>query len=262
MLKKHTYKGGDSIQDKLNHSLLYGGLHHFFMGVIIAYTLLLTFSGTAWHNEIYEHIQHYVHKIFWTLFVFEIVLKLFIQRKQFFISKWNIVDASLLLLTLLEPKVKVLRILRLFVYLNTFFDHKILDRVVKTLSHSMPSLITSGGFLLSIMFSYSLLTTTLFSADFPEFFGHVGRSLYTLFQIMTLESWSAGIVRPVMEIYPWAWLIFITYILLSTYGITNIFVGVIVNAMSIVDVQTNKEPSLSEIQKEIKELKKLIKTKK
>lgn len=261
MIKKYEYQGSSSVEDKLRHSLNYGLLHHFFMGVIVVYAIFLSATGTSLHNETYEWLHSHFHSLAWGLFILEIVLKLFIEKRDFFNSNWNITDASLLLLTLLEPQVKILRILRLFVYLNTFFNHKVIDRVVNTLSKSMPSLITSGGVLLSIMCSYSLLSTTLFSEQFPEFFGHMGRSLYTLFQIMTLESWSAGIVRPVMEVYPWAWVVFVTYILLSTYGITNIFVGVIVNAMNVVDSESSDDPSLSELQDQIKELKELIQKK-
>ena len=66
---------------------------------------------------------------------------------------------------------------------------------------------------------------------FPDWFGSLGRSLYSLFQIMTLESWSMGIVRPVMEVYPGAWLFFVPFILLTTFAVVNLLVGLIVNSM-------------------------------
>jgi len=61
--------------------------------------------------------------------------------------------------------------------------------------------------------------------------GSLGESAFTLFQIMTLESWSMGIVRPVMEAYPYAWIFFVTYILVSTFTMLNLFIAVVVNAM-------------------------------
>jgi len=73
--------------------------------------------------------------------------------------------------------------------------------------------------------------TTLFGGDFPQWFGHLGRSLYSLFQIMTLESWSMGIVRPVMEVYPWAWAFFVPFIIIATFTILNLFIGIIVSTM-------------------------------
>jgi voltage-gated sodium channel len=77
----------------------------------------------------------------------------------------------------------------------------------------------------------SVMATKLFGAAFPEWFGSLGASAYSLFQIMTLESWSMGIVRPVMEVYPHAWAFFVPFILLTTFAVVNLLVGLIVNSM-------------------------------
>ncbi|MEM9765446.1 MAG: ion transporter, partial [Pseudomonadota bacterium] len=58
-----------------------------------------------------------------------------------------------------------------------------------------------------------------------------GRSAYSLFQIMTLESWSMGIVRPVMEMHPYAWAFFVPFIMITTFAVVNLLVGLIVNSM-------------------------------
>jgi voltage-gated sodium channel len=65
----------------------------------------------------------------------------------------------------------------------------------------------------------------------PEWFGTLGRSLYSLFQVMTLESWSMGIVRPLMESHPWAWAFFVPFIIIATFTILNLFIGIIVSTM-------------------------------
>ena len=78
----------------------------------------------------------------------------------------------------------------------------------------------------------SVIATNLFGSAFPQWFGTIGESIYSLFQIMTLESWSMGIVRPVMERYPYAWMVFVPFILTTTYTVLNLFVGVMVNAIS------------------------------
>ena len=75
------------------------------------------------------------------------------------------------------------------------------------------------------------MPTELFGEAFPEWFGSLGASLYTLFQVMTLESWSMGIVRPVMEKFPLAWMYFLPFILIATFMMLNLFVAVVVNAM-------------------------------
>jgi voltage-gated sodium channel len=76
-----------------------------------------------------------------------------------------------------------------------------------------------------------VMATSLFGADFPEWFGGIGASMYTLFQIMTLESWSMGIVRPVMAEHPAAWLFFVPFILIATFTMLNLFIGIIVDTM-------------------------------
>jgi voltage-gated sodium channel len=80
-----------------------------------------------------------------------------------------------------------------------------------------------------------LMTTKLFGAAFPDWFGSIGASLYSLFQIMTLEAWSDGIVRPIMEVYPLAWMFFIPFILITSFIVLNLFIAIIVNAMHGID---------------------------
>jgi voltage-gated sodium channel len=88
-------------------------------------------------------------------------------------------------------------------------------------------------FLLMAIIFYigAVISTTLFGESFPDWFGTLALSAYSLFQIMTLESWSMGIVRPVMEVYPYAWVFFVPFILLTTFAVVNLLVGLIVNSM-------------------------------
>ena len=87
------------------------------------------------------------------------------------------------------------------------------------------------GLLALLFYVAGVMATQLFASAFPDWFGTLPRSVYTLFQVMTLESWSMGIVRPVMQVYPYAWLFFIPFIIGTTFTILNLFIGIIVNAM-------------------------------
>jgi voltage-gated sodium channel len=82
-----------------------------------------------------------------------------------------------------------------------------------------------------LYYVFSVMATKLFGTEFPEWFGSIGASAYSLFQIMTLESWSMGIVRPVMEKFPYAWAFFVPYIIVTTFAVLNLFIGIVVNAM-------------------------------
>ena len=94
-------------------------------------------------------------------------------------------------------------------------------------------------------YTAGVLATRLFADSFPEWFGSLPRSLYSLFQVMTLESWSMGIVRPVMDVYPWAWAFFVPFIIIATFTILNLFIGIIVSTMQelamIPDVEAEHE---------------------
>ena len=78
---------------------------------------------------------------------------------------------------------------------------------------------------------FAVVATGLYGEPFPDWFGSLGRSMFTLFQIMTLESWSMGIVRPVMTVFPFAWIFFVLFILVATFTMLNLFIGVIVETM-------------------------------
>ena len=106
-----------------------------------------------------------------------------------------------------------------------------LRKVVAAFLHSIPGLGGVMAVMLIFFYTASVLATNLFGASHPEWFGSLGRSLYTLFQVMTLESWSMGIVRPVMESHPWAWTFFIPFIMVATFTILNLFIGIIVSTM-------------------------------
>jgi len=84
----------------------------------------------------------------------------------------------------------------------------------------------------------AVMATKLFGADFPDWFGSIGASMYSLFQIMTLESWSMGIVRPVMEQQPLAWLFFVPFIIVTSFAVLNLFIALIVNSMQSMQSET------------------------
>jgi len=102
-----------------------------------------------------------------------------------------------------------------------------------------------------IYFIFSVIATKFFGTEFADWFGDIGKSAYTLFQIMTLESWSMGIVRPVMTQFPLAWMFFVPFILITSFAVLNLFIGIIVDAMQRFDDDAHgHEPSKSNPQRE------------
>ena len=167
------------------------------------------------------------------IFVVEIAVKLFARGGRFFRDGWNIFDFVIVAISLVPAAqgLSVLRALRILRLLRVLSVTPSLRRVVEGLMSALPGM-ASVFLLMGIIFYIgSVMATKLFGENFPEWFGTLGRSAYSLFQIMTLESWSMGIVRPVMEVYPQAWAFFVPFILVTTFAVVNLVVGLIVNSM-------------------------------
>lgn len=172
-------------------------------------------------------------KIALGIFVVEIVLKLVAYRHRFFFSYWNVFDFLIVGITLVPAGegVSVLRALRILRALRLVSVVPSMRKVVHALLRAIPGM-GSVVMLLSLVFYIAaVMATKLFGQAFPEWFGSLGESVYTLFQVMTLESWSMGIVRPVMDVYPQAWLFFVIFILLTTFAVLNLFIAIIVDSM-------------------------------
>jgi voltage-gated sodium channel len=125
----------------------------------------------------------------------------------------------------------VLRSLRILRVLRLISAAPQMRSVVAALLSAIPGLSSIFFLLLLVFYVSAVMTTKLFGDLFPEWFGSIGSSMYSLFQIMTLESWSMGIVRPVLEQYPYAWMFFVPFIMMATFTMLNLFIAVIVNAM-------------------------------
>ncbi|KAG1715203.1 Voltage-dependent T-type calcium channel subunit alpha-1H [Nymphon striatum] len=138
-------------------------------------------------------------------------MKLIAYGPRFFRSGWNVFDFVIVGAALIpgSQSLSVLRALRILRVLRVISVAPRLRRVVEGFITALPGM----------------------GSVFPDWFGTLGQSAYSLFQIMTLESWSMGIVRPVMEVYPYAWAFFIPFILVTTFAVVNLLVGLIVNSM-------------------------------
>ena len=166
-------------------------------------------------------------------FVVELIARFYVHRLAFWRDPWSVFDFLVVAIALIPASgpfavlraLRVLRVLRLLTMMPS------MRRVVGALLSAIPGLGSIGAVLLIIYYVFAVLATNLFAVAYPEWFGNIGRSLYTLFQIMTLESWSMGIARPVMENFPYAWIFFVLFILVATFTMLNLFIAIIVSAM-------------------------------
>ncbi len=169
-----------------------------------------------------------------TIFIVEITAKLFVYRLSFFRNPWNVFDFTIVAVSLVPAGegLSVLRALRILRALRLISMVPQMRLVVQALLTAIPAMSSVIALLALIFYVAAVIATKLYGADFPEWFGTIGASLYTLFQIMTLESWSMGIVRPVMEVHPYAWAFFVRFILIITFAVLNLFIAIVVNSMT------------------------------
>lgn len=172
------------------------------------------------------------HLFLW-FFTIEITARIYAHGLRFFRGAWNLFDLAVVAIAWVPAAgpFSVLRALRVLRVLRLITTVPSIRRVVNGLLQAIPGVGSIMLLLFLVFYVFSVMATMLYGADFPEWFGTLERSAYTLFQIMTLESWSMGIVRPVMEKHPYAWAFFVPFILVTSFTVLNLFIGIIVNAM-------------------------------
>jgi len=167
------------------------------------------------------------------IFVVELVLKLYALGPRFFRNGWNIFDFVIVGISLIPTSggLSVLRALRIMRVLRLISFSVSMRRVVEGFGRALPGM--GSVFLLTLLIFYvgAVMATKLFGASFPDRFGDLGATSLTLFQVMTLEGWADAVVRPVMEVYPYSWIFFIAFIIVTTFAVINLLVGLVVNAM-------------------------------
>jgi len=167
------------------------------------------------------------------VFCVEIGLRIYVHGLRFFKDPWSIFDFTIVAIALMPASgpFTVLRALRILRVLRLISIVPSLRRVIGGLMAALPGMGSIVVLMALVFYVFAVMATKLYGEAFPDWFGNVAKSTYTLFQIMTLESWSMGIVRPVMDVFPWAWLFFVPFILCTAFTVLNLFIGIIVSAM-------------------------------
>lgn len=202
-----------------------------------------------------------IDHIILAVFVVEILMRLFVYRLSFFKDSWNIFDLLVVTIALVpaQEAFSVLRALRVLRVLRLITAIPRLKRVVQGLISAIPGIGSIAMVMVLIFYVFAVMSVKLFGEAFPEWFGTLGISFFTLFQIMTLEGW-ADMVREIMLSMPHAWIFFVIYILVATFTVLNLFIAVIVEAMQHEHQAEENEDRilLKEIAMEVKNLKEEI----
>lgn len=267
-IEHHIAKTGwqQKVEDFVDNSII----QHAIVVLIILNAALLGLETSqevmhAYGSELVL-IDHFILGVF----ILELVLLIIARGTDFFKDPWSVFDFIVIAIALVPAteSLSVLRALRVLRVLRLINKVESMRKVVGGLLSCLPSLASVVSLILIIFYVSAVIATNLFGQEFPELFGGMGNTAFTLFQVMTLESWSDGIARPVMEKFPYAWIFFIFFILIATFVIVNLFIAVIVDSLtsgsSSEDTQAARDQSdvlQSEIQamrQELKELKALV----
>jgi len=244
--------------------------------LIVINAVTLGLETDKWVTTHFGGVLYALDNMILFVFTAELAMKFYGYRWHFFRSGWNIFDLFIVIISWLPSAgpFAILRALRILRILRLLSVVPALRRVISAIGHSIPGMISVIGVLALVFYISAVLTTKLFGQHpdphMQEWFGSVGASAYTLFQIMTLESWSMGIVRPTMEIFPYSWVFFVPFIIVTSFAVLNLFIGIIVDSMqsvhetaeAVTDAIDQEEARIHErfdaLQAELSELKALL----
>ncbi|HHD74242.1 MAG TPA: ion transporter [Nitratifractor sp.] len=250
---------------------------NFIVGVIIFNGITMGLETSSDFMQNYGTALEAIDAVVIAIFTVEIAMRIYVHRVEFFKDGWSLFDFFVVAISLVPTGegleiLRVLRVLRLFRLITVVPQMR---KVVAALGSVIPGMASIAAILILFFYVFAIISTKLYGEEFPQWFGTLGESFYTLFQIMTLESWSMGIVRPVMEVHPHAWVFFIIFIFVATFIMVNLIVAIVVDAMATINkaeeehiveqtskvIEKSDEETLAEIKalrEELKEIKSLL----
>ncbi|RSL29600.1 ion transporter [Salibacterium salarium] len=250
--------------------------HRLFINTVMIIILInAAIVGIETFQDIYKNNESFFYvadRILLWIFTIEIALRIIGSKPlhSFFQGPWNWFDFLIVLSGFVFSGahfVTVLRVLRVLRILRAISFIPSLRRLVDALLMTIPALGNIMILMGIIFYIYGVIGTMLYQKIAPEYFGSLGDSLLTLFQVVTLESWASNVMRPLLETSPSAWIYFVSFVLVGTFVIFNLFIGVIVNNVEKVDEMgmkedntqhSSKDKQMDELQQEVQELKELL----
>lgn len=233
-----------------------------FLILLNAVTLGLEASHLIDSDTIYNTTIRLIDHVIIAVFCIELLLKLVAYRWSFWREGWNIFDFIIVAVSItpVTESFSVIRTLRVFRLLRLISVVPQMRRVVTALFHALPGMGSVVSVLLVIVYVAAVLTTQIFGVspdpEMKKLFGDLSNSMYTMFQLITMENWPE-VAENTMNLYPWAWTFFIPFIIITSFTVLNLFIGIIVDALSIVQ-EKDVEDENTKLRREIRELRKDI----
>ncbi len=246
--------------NKWYNFILSSRAQNFIIGLIVLNAITLGMSTSAYMRENFGTALAIFEAVALGIYTIELTLKVMALRHKFFTNGWNLFDLFIVAIAYVPAvgPLSVLRSLRVLRVMRLISAIPRLRAIVRSLALSLPSIGWISFLLMMVFYIFAVMATLLFGKVFPQWFSTLGESYYTLFQVLTLESWSMGIVRPIMEEFPYAWLFFVPFILLTSFVVLNVFIAVIVGAMSEVRAEEKLQSAEEELNEQNTSLSQLL----
>lgn len=222
----------DTIRDRLGVILGSPGWERFIMIVIIVNAIMLGLETSTGVMNTAGGFLMALDTVILTLFAAEIIARIYVYRGAFWRDAWSVFDFVVVAISLIPASgnLSVLRALRIIRAFRLISAVPSMRRVVGGLVGAIPGMGAVIALMLLILYVFSVMATKLYGETAPDLFGTLGTSAFSLFVVMTLEGW-AEMANRVMEKHPSAWLFFLVYILITSFAVLNLFIGIIVDAM-------------------------------
>ena len=240
---------------------------YFIIFVIILNSAVLGIATSPGISAQFRTVLDIIDKTCLAVFVVELVLKFIAYNKHFFsASKWNTFDLVIVLVSIFGTVpyfsifrgikvfrafklVKTLKTLRVVKTLKIINSLKHIQIILKAIVFAIPSIIWTFLLLLIAFYFYAIIGVNLFGAEFSEHFGSLGKSFYTLFQLMLFDDWG-NITRPILKEFSASWIYFVSFGIISAYTILQVVTGIVVESIQNVTTDKNhKNEETSELEK-------------
>lgn len=224
---------GDTARARLARLILSSPFQRTVTGLILLNAVTLGLETSSSVTAQWGGLLRFLDMAVLWLFTAELALRIYAFRGRFFRDPWGLFDLAVVGIAWVPAaeSLSVLRALRVLRVLRLISVLPSLRIVVEAMLRALPGMGSIVLLMGLIFYVFAVMATKLYGDLAPERFGTLGASLFTLFQMMTLESWAEANVRPILAVQPMAWLFFVPFILIATFVVLNLFIGVIVDSI-------------------------------
>ena len=177
-----------------------------------------------------------LNNVFLGVFTVEVLIRIAAHGHRplgFFRSGWNVFDFVVVgaaYIPAVRESVTLLRLARVLRVARLLSVIPGLRLVVLGIARSLAPIGGMAALTFFVLYMYGMLGWILYADHDPDRFGNIGRALLTLFQILTLEGWNEVLDKQ-MEYSSWAWVYFVSFVLIGTFVVLNVVIAIIVNSM-------------------------------